>query len=402
MQHLGRADAVDDLAARCASRISSHVACAMCSPALTRRRAARPAGRRARTARICLYAVGAVARTVTPCSATRSASCDRGGRLGEEGARAGAQREDDEHAEPEGEGERRGAGDHVGRLEPQHVAAEGVVDGQHVAVEVRGDLGDAGAAGRRAEQGDVVGGGVDGGEVGRLRRRRAGSGRRRRRRRRARRRGRGPTVSRTVVRRRRRSGGRPARRRAGSSRRSASSSRARSAAIVVTTTPPALSTPSQAATVHGLLGERSSTRLPGTRPRSSTSTCATWLARSQQLAVGPHRRRPGVRSAGRSAPCSAMTASSSSTAGVEPLGVLQRGRGELQRRPLVGRRQVVAGEGVDVAASGTSVRAHASASGRRGSCPPGRRSRQVLAVGGEEAADGRRRGRPRPTTASCA
>ena len=56
------------------------------------------------------------------------------------------------------------------------------------------------------------------------------------------------------------------------------SSRARSAAIVVTTTPPALSTPSQAATVHGLFGERSSTRWPGTRPRSSVRTCATWFA----------------------------------------------------------------------------------------------------------------------------
>ena len=56
------------------------------------------------------------------------------------------------------------------------------------------------------------------------------------------------------------------------------SSRARRAANVVTAMPPALRMPSQQATVHGLLGERSSTRLPGTRPRSSVSTRATWLA----------------------------------------------------------------------------------------------------------------------------
>ena len=42
--------------------------------------------------------------------------------------------------------------------------------------------------------------------------------------------------------------------------------------IVVTTMPPALSTPSQAATVHGLFGERSRTLFPVARPRSSTST----------------------------------------------------------------------------------------------------------------------------------
>ena len=54
---------------------------------------------------------------------------------------------------------------------------------------------------------------------------------------------------------------------------------ARSRAIVVTATPPALITANQEAISHGLFGPRSSTRLPGTRPNSSTSTRAAWLAR---------------------------------------------------------------------------------------------------------------------------
>ncbi|GAP60985.1 hypothetical protein AHiyo1_46130 [Arthrobacter sp. Hiyo1] len=53
----------------------------------------------------------------------------------------------------------------------------------------------------------------------------------------------------------------------------------RSIGMVVTTTAPALSTPSQAATIQGLFGPRSMTRLPGTTPRSSVRTWATWLAR---------------------------------------------------------------------------------------------------------------------------
>ena len=51
-----------------------------------------------------------------------------------------------------------------------------------------------------------------------------------------------------------------------------------SSAMVVTATPPALSTANQAAISHGLFGPRSSTRLPGTRPKSSVSTRAAWLA----------------------------------------------------------------------------------------------------------------------------
>ena len=55
-------------------------------------------------------------------------------------------------------------------------------------------------------------------------------------------------------------------------------SRDRSRAMVVTATPPALITASQAAASQGLFGPRSSTRLPGTRPKSSVSTWAIWFA----------------------------------------------------------------------------------------------------------------------------
>ncbi len=82
------------------------------------------------------------------------------------------------------------------------------------------------------------------------------------------------------------------------------SSRARSAAIVATAIPPARSTPSQAATAHGLFGERSSTRLPGTSPRSSASTCATCAERNCNSPY-VHTSPAGVRSAGRSGPSSA-------------------------------------------------------------------------------------------------
>ncbi len=62
------------------------------------------------------------------------------------------------------------------------------------------------------------------------------------------------------------------------------SSPARSSGMVVTTTAPALSAPNQHAVSQGLFGPRSSTRLPGTTPRSSTSTCATWFAATRRSA----------------------------------------------------------------------------------------------------------------------
>jgi hypothetical protein len=55
-------------------------------------------------------------------------------------------------------------------------------------------------------------------------------------------------------------------------------SRVRSSGIVHTTTPPAFSTANQHAAISGVLGARSSTRLPGTTRRSSTSACAIRLA----------------------------------------------------------------------------------------------------------------------------
>ncbi len=70
------------------------------------------------------------------------------------------------------------------------------------------------------------------------------------------------------------------------------SSLARSSGIVPTAMPPAFSTANQHAACSGVFGERSSTRLPGTRPRSSTSTRAMRLARSSS-----RRRSSDVRPA---------------------------------------------------------------------------------------------------------
>ena len=91
------------------------------------------------------------------------------------------------------------------------------------------------------------------------------------------------------------------------------SSWVRSNGIVATTTPPALRTPNQQATSHGLFGPRSSTRLPGTRPWSSTSTCAIRLAaarRSSYVQGGA----PFACRQGRSPPRSAIVSSSSAVA----------------------------------------------------------------------------------------
>jgi hypothetical protein len=45
--------------------------------------------------------------------------------------------------------------------------------------------------------------------------------------------------------------------------------------MVLTATAPAFVTASHAATMAGLLPDRSSTRLPGLTPKSSTSACAS-------------------------------------------------------------------------------------------------------------------------------
>ena len=59
------------------------------------------------------------------------------------------------------------------------------------------------------------------------------------------------------------------------------SSPARRSGIVATTIPPAFATANQSAIMSGLFAARSSTRPPGTSPRSSTRTCANRSTRSE-------------------------------------------------------------------------------------------------------------------------
>ena len=78
------------------------------------------------------------------------------------------QRKDREPAEPEGEGEGRRADEHVVRRDPQHLFRVAIRDDQEVAVEVHRRLRLAGRAGRKSEQGDVVAPRLDGVECDRL------------------------------------------------------------------------------------------------------------------------------------------------------------------------------------------------------------------------------------------
>ena len=116
---------------------------------------------------------------------------------------------------------------------------------------------------------------------------------------------------------------------------------------MVTATAPALSTPNQHAVSHGLLGPRSSTRLPGTMPRSSTSAWAIRFAAASRSAYD-QVAAPGACRHGRSGPCSAIDVVEQRGRAVEPVGVVQLRQLEGQLRPLVGRRQVVAAERVDM------------------------------------------------------
>ena len=92
----------------------------------------------------------------------------RGGAFGQQRGGAEAQREDHQAAQAEGEGQRRGAREDVVRRRRQDVPGEGVRVGEDVAVEVHGDLRRPGGARRRAEQRDVVGRGRDVGELAAL------------------------------------------------------------------------------------------------------------------------------------------------------------------------------------------------------------------------------------------
>ncbi len=80
-------------------------------------------------------------------------------------------------------------------------------------------------------------------------------------------------------------------------------------ASTVTATAPAFSTASQQAASQGVVGPRSSTRLPGTTPRSPVSRCASRSTRARSspyVQAGPS----GVRNTGRSSgwPCSSSAA----------------------------------------------------------------------------------------------
>ncbi len=86
--------------------------------------------------------------------------------LQQQRARPGAQREDDQPAEAEGEAERGAAREDVVGAGPQDVPGEGVGDGEDVPVEVHAALGPAGGAGGEGDQGHVVGRGRDGLERG--------------------------------------------------------------------------------------------------------------------------------------------------------------------------------------------------------------------------------------------
>ena len=88
----------------------------------------------------------------------------RPGLLQQHGRGADAERKQHQAAEPEGEGERRRAGEAVGRLGAQHMLGVAVADRQHVAVEMHGALRLAGGAGGERDQADVVARGVAGGE----------------------------------------------------------------------------------------------------------------------------------------------------------------------------------------------------------------------------------------------
>ncbi len=102
------------------------------------------------------------------------------------------------------------------------------------------------------------------------------------------------------------------------------SSLARSSGIVVTTTQPAFTTPSQHAAMTSLLKPRSSTRLPGMRPRSLSSTFAMRLASaSNSLYV---MRRCGVTTAGRLPKPFATVVSSNSAAQFSIAGYCSSGR----------------------------------------------------------------------------
>ena len=116
VQHLGRADAVDDLhpGARRGTRARSR-GCSG-SPALTQRRSEEKSA--SGMASMARYAVGAVNSTVAPYSASAGAEHVRRAAFEQQGRRADPHREQHERAEAEGEPDRRRADEQIvrGRL----------------------------------------------------------------------------------------------------------------------------------------------------------------------------------------------------------------------------------------------------------------------------------------------
>ncbi len=141
----------------------------------------------------------------------------------------------------------------------------------------------------------------------------------------------------------------------------------------------------------GVLGERSRTRLPGIQAEVVDQHVGDLVGAALQVAVRPARRRPA--SSARRGPdrASPPPTSISSMAALRRSGYCEVVGGELDRRPLRGRRQVVAREGVDVPAA--SQLHHRSL--RFADHAFLHDARDVGAVGGEERAGAARRGRSR-------
>ena len=104
------------------------------------------------------------------------------------------------------------------------------------------------------------------------------------------------------------------------------SSRARSSGMVATAISPALTTASQASARPIELPPRSSTRLPGTRPRSSTSTRQMRSTRSRTCGIGQGDRGWTAAAAGRPSPWPAPCPAVPRPGSAEPETAARAGR----------------------------------------------------------------------------
>ncbi len=277
----------------------------------------------------------------------------------QQGARTCPQGEDHEPAEPEGEAERRTAREEVVGARPQHVLGEGVRDRQHVAVEVHAALGPPGGAGRERDQRHVVGGRVDGPV--------RCAGRRARRR----------TAAQVV-------------RRVSAERRDREARDVRPGEVVdgpdvAQRVPHPGGLADRAQLVRALLGEhrdrhraRLQHRQPARgQPRGGGAAQQHPVARDDTEVAGQHVRDPvdalaepavGPGVPGHGAEGGAVVGRAGEQLGgaVQPGRVAQPGQLEEELRPLLGGRQVVAREGVDM---GGAVRVRVARIGHGGSPP---------------------------------